>query len=280
MSILSIQSHVAFGYVGNKAAVYPLQNMGYDVWPVNTVQFSNHTGYGKWEGEIFSAKHIKSIVKGIEDIGEAEGCRAILSGYMGSGSICKEVANIVARFKEKNKKIVYLCDPVIGNKKCYVKPEVLEFFKANLKADIITPNQYEAEILSGVKIKDIDSLIEVESILHHRDIKTVVITGISFKDPDYKSLYAFVSGESGRFLVEVEEHDFKIEPSGTGDVFSAVFLGSFLSSKDSAYSLQNTVAVMDRLLMTTRMSESRELQVISVDYHLDSKKDLPDLIEI
>jgi pyridoxine kinase len=195
VSILSIQSHVACGYVGNKAATYPLQAMGYDVWPVNTVQFSNRTGYGKWQGAVFSAEHIRNIINGIEDLGEAGKCKAILSGYMGSAETCEEVQRAARRFKKLNKELVYLCDPVIGNTNCYVKPEVLDFFKKNLSADIITPNQFEAEILSGVKITDTESIKVVAKIFHELGIKIIVITGVKFLDASDDSSYIFVSNE-------------------------------------------------------------------------------------
>jgi pyridoxine kinase len=98
-SILSIQSHVAYGYAGNKAAVFPLQSIGFDVWPINTVQFSNHTGYGKWKGEIFSKEHILSLVDGIFEINQAHKCQAVLTGYMGSMEICEANQEIVERFR-------------------------------------------------------------------------------------------------------------------------------------------------------------------------------------
>ncbi|MDD3182489.1 MAG: pyridoxal kinase [Alphaproteobacteria bacterium] len=182
MCILSIQSHVAYGYVGNKAAVYPLQSMGYDVWPVHTVQFSNHTGYGKWTGEIFSAEHVREVVRGIEALGKASECRAILSGYMGSREICEAVAEITRHFKTINPGLLYLCDPVIGNTTCFVKPEVLDFFQTQLTADIITPNQYEAETLSGMPITNATSLKNVACFFHDRGTRIVVITGIKLPD--------------------------------------------------------------------------------------------------
>lgn len=123
---------------GTKQLPSLLQSMGYDVWPVNTVQFSNHTGYGKWGGTIFSREHIKNIIQGIENLGVTNKCQAILSGYMGNSDICHEVLETVQKFKTKNANILYLCDPVIGNTSCFVKPEVLQFFKDHLQADIIT----------------------------------------------------------------------------------------------------------------------------------------------
>ena len=196
--VLSSQSHVVFGCVGNKAAVYPLQTMGFDVWPVHTVQFSNHTGYGKWKGEIFSADHIKNVIDGVFDIGQAHQCKAVLSGYMGSAEICAVVSETVKRFKTINKDVLYLCDPVIGNSTCYVSPEVLHFFKNNLEADIITPNTYEAETLSGLSIHSRDDLERVADFFHHKGIKVVFITGIKLQ----KDFFIFASNGHDRYAVD------------------------------------------------------------------------------
>lgn len=159
--------------------------MGYDVWPVNTVQFSNHTGYGKWQGIIFSKEHIGNVIQGIEDLGVADRCAAILSGYMGSSEICQEVYATAKRFKARNANVLYLCDPVIGNNSCFVKPEVLHFFKSNLQADIITPNQFEAETLSGISINNAQdrSLVSIPGIAVKPEISGR-ITKIYFKSGD------------------------------------------------------------------------------------------------
>lgn len=271
MGILSIQSHVVYGYVGNKAAVYPLQSMGYDVWPVNTVQFSSHTGYESWRGEIFSRKHISSVINGIESLGAIEKCQAIISGYMGSKDTCLEVAETVARFKAKNNKIIYLCDPVIGNNNCYVKPEVLEFFKTNLSADIITPNQFEAEILSGKKIKDIDSLKEVANYFHSIGISIVVITGIKGLKHSKYDLSIFVSDGIRHGIVGVNEYDFHASVNGTGDLFSAVFLGTYLANNNALEAAKNATYYMNLVILNTYNAKSRELQVISTKYDLENK---------
>jgi len=265
MSIISIQSHVAYGYVGNKAAVYPLQSMGYDVWPINTVQFSNHTGYGKWKGEFFSANHIRDIIKGLQDLGVAHQCKAILSGYMGSGEICQAVQDAAKEFKATNSELVYLCDPVIGNGTCYVKPEVLEFFKTNLQADIITPNQYEAEILSNIKIQNTKDLYKVSDYFHNLGIKILIITGIESKQEPGK-LSVFISCEAGKYIVETKEYKFDIPVNGTGDLFSALYLGAYLSSRDALNALQKAIGFMDIVLANTQKAKTRELQVLSARY--------------
>lgn len=275
MSILSIQSHVAYGYVGNKAAVYPLQAMGYDVWPVNTVQFSNHTGYGKWQGDIFSKEHIHNIIQGIIDLGVANQCQAILSGYMGSSEICFEVTAAVAKFKKLNNKLFYLCDPVIGNTSCFVKPEVLEFFKTNLQADIITPNQFEAEILSGIKITKVEDLKTAAKYFHGLGIGIVVITGLKINEFSVNDLQIFVSDGKQFYTVGTKEYAFAIMPNGTGDLFSAVFLGSFLQTHDAILSLRRTVYFTDLVMQNTFVAQTRELKVTSINYSTVEKDVLP-----
>ena len=279
MSILSIQSHVAYGYVGNKAAVYPLQAMGFDVWPVNTVQFSNHTGYEKWKGEIFSRKHIGDVIKGIEELGVADDCRAILSGYMGSREICEEVQDTVHRFKKTNKNLVYLCDPVIGKINCYVKPEILEFFTKKLCADIITPNQFEAEVLSGIKITDTNSLKTIAKKFHDLGIKIVIITGAKFNNIKTNDPYKFISTDSTSYIGKVQEYLFQTPMSGLGDLFSALYLGNYLSTMDPIAALQKANHFMDKVIQNTFQSGKKELQVLSVDYK-ELRVELPEFCRV
>lgn len=279
MSILSIQSHVAYGYVGNKAAVYPLQSMGYDVWPVHTVQFSNHTGYGKWTGEIFAASHVRDVVRGIEDLGKVPECKAILSGYMGSREICGAVAEIAAHFKSINPNILYLCDPVIGNTTCFVKPEVLDFFKTDLRADIITPNQYEAETLSGIPITNAQSLKQVVQSFFARGIQTTAITGIKLPDVS-EGLCVCVAQGGKTFVLPTEEMTFPTPVNGTGDLFSSLFLGEYLHTQSAPQALVYTVTTMQKVLENTSKAGTRELQVLSLRYDLADKVDVSKLIEL
>ena len=115
MNILSIQSHVAYGHVGNSAAVFPLQRIGVEVWPVHTVQFSNHTGYGDWRGCVFGGEAIRWWSQGIEERGVLGECDGVLSGYIGSADIGEAVADAVERVKGANPAARYCCDPVIGD---------------------------------------------------------------------------------------------------------------------------------------------------------------------
>ena len=274
MSILSIQSHVTYGYVGNKAAVYPLQAMGYDVWPLNTVQFSNHTGYGAWQGEVHSAETLGKIIEGLETLGLVKQCRAILSGYMGSADICTLVQETAHHFKSQNQDLIYLCDPVIGNDRCYVKPEILAFFRAHLQADILTPNQFEAQILSGIRIIDRETLKQAAAFFHARGVKIVVITGIKFA-PNTDALYVMVSEGAQQHLLATQEYPFPSPLNGTGDLFSAVFLGYYLHHLEALLAAQQTTRVMEEVLHHTFIQNQRELQVLSGKYLLDKIDNFP-----
>src|SRR3972149_1824264 len=143
MTLLSIQSHVAFGHVGNAAAVFPLQRLGVEVWPVHTVQFSNHTGYGEWKGEVFGASLIRDVVAGIEARGALGECDGVLSGYMGGADIGAAILDAVSAVKRVNPAARYCCDPVIGdvNSGVFVRPGIPEFMRerAGPAADIVTP---------------------------------------------------------------------------------------------------------------------------------------------
>jgi pyridoxine kinase len=285
MSIISIQSHVVYGYVGNKAAVYPLQSMGFDVWPINTVQFSSHAGYKGYRGEIFSASHIRDLVDGLEAIQVFDKCDTILSGYMGNAEICHEVTNIVNRMKKNNDKATYLCDPVIGDGKCYVKQEVVDFFQENLKADIITPNQFEAELLSGIKIKNINDLHKVADFFHAKNIDIVIITSVDLKDKNLENQLQVFLSESNKekYLVTTQKHTIDKRISGTGDLFSALFLGLYKLEKDCLTALRKSVYYMDLVLVNTLLKQDNELQVNSISYQQKTEEilnDLPSFLKI
>jgi pyridoxine kinase len=263
--ILSIQSHVVYGYVGNKAAVYPLQYMGFDVCPIYTVQFSNHTGYGTWAGDALNHESILKIVEQLIQLGVMNDCVAVLSGYMGNGDICKSVQKAVKLLKDHYPHITYLCDPVMGNQHCFVKPDVVDFFKHHLTADIITPNHYEAELLSGIKINDKHSLREIAQFFHDKkNIKIVVITGVKFDNDSH--LMTFCSDGKNDYFVENSFIHFDYPVNGTGDLFSSLFLGFYLKNYSFSDILKKSTHYLEAVLKNTYASLQKELQVLSVRY--------------
>ena len=153
MKILSIQSSVAYGHVGNSAAVFPLQRLGHEVWPVLTVHFSNHTGYGAWRGPLLAPTDVADVINGIEDRGVLGEADAVLSGYQGDPAVGAVILDAVARVKELNPDAVYCCDPVMGDvgRGMFVRPGIPEFMRDTVvpQADILTPNHFELDFLAG-----------------------------------------------------------------------------------------------------------------------------------
>ena len=180
MNILSIQSHVAFGHVGNAAAVFPMQRLGHEVWPIHTVQFSNHTGYGGWRGEVFPAALISDCVEGMAERGVLAGCDGILSGYMGSAETGTAILAAAARVKAANPAALYCCDPVIGDvgRGVFVRPGIAEFMRerAMPAADIVTPNQFELDLLAGHSTASLQAARAALRAVHKRGPSTVMVT--------------------------------------------------------------------------------------------------------
>jgi pyridoxine kinase len=154
MGILSIQSYVVYGYAGNNAAVFPLQRLGYEVWAINTVEFSNHTEYGEWTGKALDAALAGELVEGPGKRGMLSGVEAMLSGYMEDAGTGYAVMDAVKRVRAENSEAIYCYDPVMGDvwRGFYVKPGIHGLFKHTLMslADIVTPHWFELEALTGM----------------------------------------------------------------------------------------------------------------------------------
>src|SRR5215213_9465313 len=182
MNILSIQSHVAYGHVGNASAVFPMQRLGVEVWPIHTVQFSNHTGYGAWTGRVFDAPMIEDLVEGIAARGVLAACDGVLSGYMGSADIGNAILSTVARVRAANPAALYCCDPVIGDvgRGIFVRPGIPEFMREQAvpAADIITPNQFELDYLSGITTNSTASVKEAIDAVHKLGPKVILVTSL------------------------------------------------------------------------------------------------------
>lgn len=274
MNILSIQSHVSYGYVGNKAATFPLQAMGFEVWPVNTVQFSNHTGYGHWRGEISSSEQIRAIIQGLVSLGLAKHCDAILSGYIGDKDIGHVIVDTVNQFQQANPKLIYLCDPVMATpngKACFVKPDIPNYFrtKSLTIASIITPNQFEAEFLYGKKINNLDELKQAAHFFHHKGIRIVIITSLNLKEKNKLNATkptAFLSNNKEQWLAINSSLQTLPMINGTGDLFSALYLGHFLITKDSVLAFNLALNKTQQIIQATQAANCRELKIIGNDY--------------
>ena len=261
MAVLSIQSSVIFGYVGNNIARPVLQALGYDVWCVDTVNFSNHPGYGNFTGSIKEAHKIQEEINGLANLDILGECDAILSGYLGEVETAKTVSRTIELIKEQNETAIYLLDPVIGDDdQIYVKNGLIEAFKNELlpKADIILPNQSELGWLSGLKINDVSSLKTASKYLIKCGAKTVVVTGI----PEIETLTNYVVTDDAFWAISTPKLNRKF--SGTGDLFSSLFTGAFLQTKDLYNALHFATEGCSIVVRETQKKGSKELNVLPV----------------
>ena len=261
MTVLSIQSSVIFGYVGNNIARPVLQTLGYDVWCVDTVNFSNHPGYGSFTGSVKEAHKIQEEINGLVNLDILGECDAILSGYLGEVETAKTVSRTIELIKEQNETAIYLLDPVIGDDgQIYVKNGLIEAFKNELlpKADVILPNQSELGWLSGLKINDVSSLKTASKYLIKCGAKTVVVTGI----PEIETLTNYVVTSDAFWAISTPKLNRKF--SGTGDLFSSLFTGAFLQTKDLYNALNFATEGCSIVVRETQKKDSKELIVLPV----------------
>jgi len=265
--ILSIQSHVAYGYVGNRAAVFPLQRLGHDVWAINTVQFSNHTGYGAWTGEVFEADHIGSIVDGIEQRGVLGDCDAVLSGYMGSPELGETILDAVARVRAANPQALFCCDPVMGDvgRGFFVRPGLPEFIRdrALPLADIITPNQFELEYLVELPIATLEDALTATALARQKGPKVVLVTSLVRTDAPSDHLEMLVDIDDGAWLISTPRLDIDPLPNGAGDAVAALFLAKLLETGSAAAALEHATAAIFAVFLATQAAGTRELALIT-----------------
>lgn len=265
MRILSIQSSVAYGHVGNSAAVFPLQRIGVDVMPIHTVCFSNHTGYGAWRGPMLTGSDITEIVTGIEERGGLEGVDAVLSGFQGSDSIGDAILDAVARVKRHSPEAIYACDPVLGNAQsgCHVAPEVQNLIRDRVvpAADLVTPNQFELGFITGTSPQTLEEVLESVDLARARGPKTVLVTSLARPDRDPDTLEMLAVTGDGAWLVTTPY--LPLKANGSGDVTAALFTAHIRSTGDVATALSRTTASVYALLENTLAAGTRELQLVA-----------------
>src|SRR5262245_20219048 len=219
MHFLSLQSHVAYGYVGNRAATFPLQRLGHEVWAVNTVEFSNHTGYGAWKGRTASADQVAEIVQGIEALGLLPRCDALLTGYVGDAALPAVVLDTARRVRAANARAIWCCDPVLGDidTGLYVKPGIDTFFRdrAIPAADLVTPNHFELEHLTETKVATMDqALAAARSLL--QGPRLALITSLRRADAPADQTEMLAVTHDSAWRVSTPLIGFEVAPNGTG----------------------------------------------------------------
>ena len=264
MKVLSIQSAVAYGHVGNSAAVFPLQRIGVEVMPVYTVNFSNHTGYGAWRGPLISADDVRAVIDGIEDRGAFPNIDVILSGYQGSEGIADVILDAVARIKAANPDAVYSCDPVMGNAKsgCFVAPAIPVLLRDRVvpAADLITPNQFELGYLTGTEPGSLESTLESVELVRESGPRTVLVTSVERPDREEGTIEMLAVDDRGAWIVQTPLLPMKA--NGSGDVTAALFTAHHRRTGDAADALARTASSVFDLLANTHDSGERELQLV------------------
>ena len=264
MKILSIQSAVAYGHVGNSAAVFPLQRIGVDVLPVYTVNFSNHTGYGAWRGPLIDPADVRDVITGIEERGVFGQVDAILSGYQGGEGIGDVIIDAVARVKAANPVAVYACDPVMGNAKsgCFVAPAIPELLREKVVpvADIITPNQFELGFLTRTEPDTLESTLESVDLARAMGPRTVLVTSVERPDREEGTIEMLAVDDDGAWIVQTPFLPMKA--NGSGDVTAALFTAHYVSTGSAQTALERTASSVFDLLKLTLESGERELQLI------------------
>jgi pyridoxine kinase len=265
MNILSIQSWVAYGHVGNASAVFPMQRLGCEVWAIHTVQFSNHTGYGAWKGRVFDGPMVEELVEGIADRGVLGRCDGVVSGYMGSADIGNAILASVARVRAANPSATYCCDPVIGDvgRGVFVRPGIAEFMreKAVPAADIITPNHFELELLSGLEVRDLASLREAVARVHAIGPKVILVTSVATRETPADAVDLVASDGSGLWRVRTPRLDLSV--NGAGDAVAALFNLHWKRTGSAAEALANAASSIYGVLRRTAEAGSREILTVA-----------------
>lgn len=264
--VLSIQSHVAYGHAGNSAAVFPLQRLGFEVLPVHTVQFSNHTGYGAFRGQVFSADHIREVIAGLADRGVLARVDAVLSGYMGDATTGAVIVEAVHAVKRLNPGALYLCDPVMGDvgRGVFVHENIPAFARETAipAADIVTPNQFEFELVTGCTLASVGQAVSAARNLTKTGPSTVVITSLATPDLPQGELGTLAVTPDEAWLVTTPCLPLQPLPNGMGDVFSAVLLGRTLDGLLLSEALGLAVSTLFALVANTTPG-SRDLPLIA-----------------
>jgi len=263
-TILSIQSSVAYGHVGNSAVTFPLMRMGVDVWPVITVHFSNHTGYESWRGPLLSAADLRDVVQGIDERGLLGEVDAVLSGYQGGTDIGAMILDAVGLVKLRNPAAIYCCDPVLGDADVgsYVLPGIAEFMREQVvpAAQIITPNQFELTALTDRQVSTMADVLDAADVARALGPEVVLVTSVVRRDTPPARIEMVAVDSDGAWLVSTPRLPRTF--TGSGDVTAATFLAALLRLRDVPEALAHAAAVSYGLLAITADLGRSELALI------------------
>jgi pyridoxine kinase len=266
MRILSLQSHVAYGHVGNSAAVFPLQRLGHEVWPVHTVLFSNHTGYGAWRGPVIAGADVHEVILGMEERSALAQVDLVLSGYQGSPEIAEVILDAVARVRAANPAAAYACDPVMGNAEsgCFVDPAIPPLIRDRVvpQADVITPNQFELGELTGADlgaVPDLGAILDAADAVRATGPSTVLVTSVLHGGQPEDTVEMVAATGTGAWSVRTPR--LAMHANGSGDVTAALFSAHLLAT-DPPTALARTASSVFDLLVNTLDAGAGELRLV------------------
>lgn len=270
-TVLSVQSHVAFGHVGNAAAVFPLQRLGLEVWAVHTCQLSNHTGYPGVEGEVFAADHVRAVLRGLEARGALAGLAGVLTGWLGRPEVGEAVLWALDR---AGPDALFVCDPVMGDdtpegtERLYAAAGIPDFFRDHLvpRAAVVTPNRFELSLLSGLPVRDLDEAVAAARVVLARGPRLVVATSLPGADGDAASgevIRCLAVTAEQAWLVASPRLTFATPPNGAGDVLAALLMAHLLRGAGPDEALALAVAGLHGVLRRTRAEGTREMQLVA-----------------
>ncbi|MEO9497560.1 MAG: pyridoxal kinase PdxY [Vibrio splendidus] len=271
-SVLSIQSHVVFGHVGNSSAVFPMQRMGVEVLPVHTVQFSNHTQYPQgWHGRTLPAMDISDLLYGLSNIDETKNIDAVISGYQGSDEQCEAIASAILKLRKSNPSMIYVCDPVMGNpeKGCIVREEVTNKLVSYLMpfADIITPNQFELTQFTNIEITDEESAIRACKVAMKKGPYMVLVKNLNLEEDCFTMMLAT---KMGIYVAKRPKIEFERDPVGVGDLITAIFTACIMNGKSPMKALKFTNNAVYGVMQTTKEMGKWEIQIIAAQREFQS----------
>jgi len=266
--ILSIQSWVATGHVGNAACLLPLQLLGAEVDAIHTVQFSNHPGHGAFTGRVTPADEVAALIAGLRAHGTLAETDGVLSGYLGQAAIGREILAAVASIRAANPSALYCCDPVIGDDgRAYVHADVAAFFAgpALAQADILTPNQFELEHLSGGKIASWDDAVTAAAQLRQRlradGPRVVLVTSLHSAATPADALDMLLADATGTYRLRSPRLPAAF--SGAGDTLAALMLFHCLAGRTPAEAAARAASSLAGLLRRTYLAGSTELLTVA-----------------
>jgi len=267
---LSIQSCVSYGHVGNSAITFPLQRLGAEVYPIHTVLFSNHTGYGAWKGSIVDLGTVKEVFSGLKERGVLSHVSCLLTGYMGSAELGHVMLEALWELKNINPNFIYCCDPVMGDvgRGFFVKPEIPAFFRDELikHATIITPNHFELEYLCGRKLPTLQDVVQASRELISKGTQIVLTTSVidhsDEKKPDsLREIHVVAVSHSSAHMLTTPFLPAHL--NGTGDLTSALFSYFYSATRSVPTALEEAISRVYAVIQNTHQGASRELLLVN-----------------